>query len=93
MYKTRGGKKKGITYDCKAVAWEQSCASNCKIETHPLSQLPSKNASPEMPPTLQLKNSLTLCVFTLVDCMPLATQSRAKIEIIFRCDQSACGWI
>ena len=25
MYKTRGGKKKGITYDCKAIAWEQSC--------------------------------------------------------------------
>jgi len=21
-----GARKKGITYDCKAVAWEQSCA-------------------------------------------------------------------
>jgi hypothetical protein len=49
-----------------------------KIETH-LSQLLSKNTSPEMPSTLQLQNSLNICVFKLVDCMPLGTQSRAKI--------------
>jgi len=63
------------------------------METHPLSQLPSKNINPEMPSTLQLQNSLTLCVFTLVDCIPLAAQSRTKIETKFRYDQSASGWI
>jgi hypothetical protein len=41
-----------------------------------------------MPSTLQLQNSLTL-----MDCMPLDAQSRAKIETMFRCDQSASGWI